>query len=101
MPLHKNVDLKSFVSKTEGFTGADIEAVVREAGMQSIKRNYTAKDQETFEVTNDDFEYGYSEILKTTGKEQVLDSTSLPEEVKDEKPEKKDVSKKKNTSKKR
>jgi len=37
MPLDKNVDLKELSSATEGFTGADIENLVREAGMWAIR----------------------------------------------------------------
>ena len=37
MPLDKNVDLKELSTATEGFTGADIENLVREAGMWAIR----------------------------------------------------------------
>jgi len=37
MPLAKDVSLKRLAELTEGFSGADIEAVCREAGMQAIR----------------------------------------------------------------
>lgn len=38
MPLDKSVDLKELAKKSEGFTGADIENLCREAGMEAIRR---------------------------------------------------------------
>jgi len=37
MPLDKSVDLKELSTATEGFTGADIDNLVREAGMWAIR----------------------------------------------------------------
>ncbi len=37
MPLAKDVNLKKLAELTEGFSGADIEAVCREAGMNAIR----------------------------------------------------------------
>jgi len=39
MPLAKDVDIKVLAKKTEGYTGADIEGVCREAGMAAIRSN--------------------------------------------------------------
>lgn len=39
MPLSKDVDLKELAKNTEGFVGADIEAVCREAVMLTLRRN--------------------------------------------------------------
>jgi len=36
-PLDKNVNLKELAQETEGWTGADIEAMVRRASMQAVK----------------------------------------------------------------
>jgi transitional endoplasmic reticulum ATPase len=33
MPLASDVDLDALAARTEGYTGSDVEAVVREAGM--------------------------------------------------------------------
>jgi len=39
MPLAKDVNIKELVKKTIGFTGADIEALVREAGMLALRED--------------------------------------------------------------
>ena len=43
MPL-KDVNLKSLVPKLKGYSGADIEAIVREAGMLALRENLNAKE---------------------------------------------------------
>jgi len=50
MPLTPDVDLDQITSKTAGYSGADIEAVCREAGLISLRR-----DIETKSVTLEDF----------------------------------------------
>ena len=37
MPLAEDVDLEELAAKTEGYSGADIEAVCREAGLAAIR----------------------------------------------------------------
>ncbi len=37
MPLDKSVDLEELAKKTENYTGADIEGICREAGMEAIR----------------------------------------------------------------
>lgn len=43
MPLAKDVDLKDFAKKTIGYTGADLEALVREAAMLALRESKEAK----------------------------------------------------------
>jgi len=50
MPLAPDVDLEHVGSQTGGYSGADLEAVVREAGLVSLRR-----DIETKNVTIEDF----------------------------------------------
>ncbi|MHA1115002.1 MAG: CDC48 family AAA ATPase [Candidatus Heimdallarchaeaceae archaeon] len=38
MPLNENVDLNELAAKTHGFVGADLEALVKEAAMYSLRR---------------------------------------------------------------
>jgi transitional endoplasmic reticulum ATPase len=38
MPSAKDIDIKDMAKRTEGYTGADIENLCREAGMEAIRR---------------------------------------------------------------
>ncbi|MEM4389743.1 MAG: CDC48 family AAA ATPase [Candidatus Micrarchaeia archaeon] len=42
MPLAKDVDLNELAKRTAGLTGADIEGICREAGMNAIRENVAA-----------------------------------------------------------
>ena len=44
MPLAKNVNVKSIINRTEGYVGADIESMVREAAMLALRDNINAKE---------------------------------------------------------
>jgi len=44
MPLAKNVNLKDVAKKTIGFTGADLEGLVREAAMLALRENMSSKE---------------------------------------------------------
>ncbi len=48
MPLSKDVDLEELAKITENYTGAEIENVCREAGMQAIRTNRTVVSKEDF-----------------------------------------------------
>ncbi len=50
VPLTKDVDLKKLAQDTEGYSGADLEALVREAAINAMRRNVDADI-----VTNRDF----------------------------------------------
>ncbi len=65
MPL-KGVDIKTLAKKTNGYSGADIEAVCREAGMHALRKNIEAK-----EVTKSDFDYALKEITGSLQKRDV------------------------------
>jgi transitional endoplasmic reticulum ATPase len=43
MPLAKDVNLEEIAKKTEGYTGADLEALTREAAMIALRENKDAK----------------------------------------------------------
>ncbi|UCD20580.1 MAG: CDC48 family AAA ATPase [archaeon] len=43
MPITKDVNLKLLAEKSQGYTGADIEAVCREAGMLALREDITSK----------------------------------------------------------
>lgn len=48
MPLAKNVNLEDITKSTDGYTGAEIENLVREAGMNAIRGNKDIVDEEDF-----------------------------------------------------
>jgi transitional endoplasmic reticulum ATPase len=50
MPLARDVDLDQIASQAAGYSGADIEAICREAGLVALRREIEAKD-----VTREDF----------------------------------------------
>jgi SpoVK/Ycf46/Vps4 family AAA+-type ATPase len=56
MPV-KGVDAKKLAKKTEGYTGADIEAVCREAGLNALRKDIKAKY-----ITMKDFEKAIKKI---------------------------------------
>jgi len=43
VPLAEDVDLAELARRTEGYTGADLAALVREAAMHALRENITAK----------------------------------------------------------
>lgn len=56
-PLEKRISLKELAKMTENYTGADIEAVIREAGMHALKRDKDAK-----EITKEDIEEALKKV---------------------------------------
>lgn len=63
MPLSKDVNIEEIAKKIEGFSGADIEALCREAAMNALRKNKEAKV-----VTNSDFEYALKVISPSVSK---------------------------------
>jgi len=60
MPL-KAVDLKKLAKETKGYSGADIEALVREAALFALRKSMKKKEKAK-EVTNNDFEKALKKI---------------------------------------
>lgn len=50
MPVAEDVNLDELATKTEGYTGADIEGVCREAGMNAIRENAERVSAKHFEA---------------------------------------------------
>ncbi len=70
MPLDKKVKISEYVDKTEGWTGAEIEAICRNAGLNAIKRLYSKKEKsEELIITKEDFEKAIKEVSDSSGKE--------------------------------
>ncbi|MEM2137684.1 MAG: CDC48 family AAA ATPase [Candidatus Anstonellaceae archaeon] len=66
MPLAKAIDLEDIAKKTEGYTGADLENVCREAGMSAIRRGVDTK-----EVSKADFEAALETVKPSVTKAYV------------------------------
>ncbi|MFN7991097.1 MAG: CDC48 family AAA ATPase [Candidatus Micrarchaeia archaeon] len=64
MPLDKDVNLKDLSRLTEGYTGADIENLVREAGMAAIREG-------SRKVVARHFEISFKSIVPSIKKEDV------------------------------
>jgi transitional endoplasmic reticulum ATPase len=62
MPLDKSVNLEELANQTDGYTGAEIENICREAGMNAIRAN---RDY----VTREDFQKALQEVKPTIPKE--------------------------------
>ncbi len=54
VPLSADVDLKELAKRTEGYSGADIEALVREAALIALRRA-AAASKEAFEKQSEEF----------------------------------------------
>jgi len=63
MPLEKDISLKEISEKTEGYTGADIESLVREAAMLALREN---KDAEI--VQKKHFEKAMEKVLPSVSR---------------------------------
>jgi len=66
MPIAKGVDPSELAKKTDGYTGADIENVCREAGMAAIRRGVNVD-----KVEEDDFEDALKSIKPSVTKPYV------------------------------
>ncbi|MFH0835916.1 MAG: CDC48 family AAA ATPase [Candidatus Micrarchaeota archaeon] len=60
MPLAKDVDLKELAKQTDGYSGADLEALAREAGMTALR-----EDLEIKQVTAKHFAHALTAVRPT------------------------------------
>ncbi len=67
MPLADTVSLKQFALITEGYSGADLENVCREAGMHAIRENM----EDLTLIENKHFEQALTKIKSTLSKEMI------------------------------
>ncbi len=78
MPLAKDVDLAAVAAKTERFTGADLEDVVRRAGLIAIrKRGEDAKN-----VRAEDFDASLADSRATVTPEMEEEYAKMKGELK-------------------
>lgn len=77
MPLTEDVSLKEIAQNTVGYSGADLENVCREAGMQAIREK-----RETLEkIENKHFEFALSKIKSTLPKEMTERYESIAKQI--------------------
>ncbi|MBA7548280.1 ATP-dependent zinc metalloprotease FtsH [subsurface metagenome] len=77
MPLTEDVSLKEIAQNTVGYSGADLENVCREAGMQAIREK-----METLEkIENKHFEFALSKIKSTLPKEMTERYESIAKQI--------------------
>ena len=65
-PLSPDVSLEEIAKRTEGYSGADLTALVREAALNALRRNYDAT-----QVTKEDFEYALRKVPPSLTQEIV------------------------------
>jgi len=66
MPLKKDVRLNDLAKETEGFTGADLEALAREAAMVALRENMNSK-----EVKKKHFEEAKKKVRPSVTKQSI------------------------------
>jgi len=66
MPIARDVDLEAIAERTENYTGADLENLVREAGLEAVRQNLDAKT-----VTMEDFEKAMRRVKPSLDAETI------------------------------
>ncbi len=69
MPLDNSVKIIDYVNKTDGWTGAEIESVCRNAGISAVKRNYKENEKNEFKILKKDFDESLIEVSKSINKD--------------------------------
>ncbi len=83
MPLEDDVSLEKLADETEGFSGADIEGLVREAAMAAVRNDWKAKP-----VKMKHFEEALQEVRPSISPDDVKRFLALAEQVKKRQPQK-------------
>jgi len=79
MPLADDVDLESIAQRTERFTGADLEDLVRRAGLTALRRGLDAQN-----VNKADFEAALGETRASVTPEMLEEYENIQETLKSE-----------------
>ncbi len=77
MPLDESVSLKRIAQSTEGYSGADLENVCREAGMQAIRE----KMEELKTIENKHFEFALNKIKSTLPREIIEKYENMAKQI--------------------
>ena len=83
MPLADDVSLEKLADETEGFSGADIEGLVREAAMAAVRDDWKAKPVEMRH-----FEEALGEVRPSISPDDAKRFLTLAEQVKKRQPQK-------------
>ena len=81
MPLADNVDLENFADRTQGYTGADLEDLVRRAGLEALREDIAANSVEARH-----FEAAFKETRASVTKEMEEEYEDLVKTLKSESP---------------
>jgi transitional endoplasmic reticulum ATPase len=79
MPLAEDVDLESLARRTDRFTGADLEDLVRRAGLTALRRGL-----DTGKVSMADFETALSETRASVTPEMLEEYSRIQDTLKSE-----------------
>src|SRR6187399_424600 len=79
MPLARDVDLESLAQRTERFTGADLEDLVRRAGLTALRRGLDAN-----QVTKADFEAALADTRASVTPEMLEEYDRIQDTLKSE-----------------
>jgi transitional endoplasmic reticulum ATPase len=79
MPLATDVDLEAIAQRTDRFTGADLEDLVRRAGLTALRRGLDAHN-----VTMADFEAALAETRASVTPEMLEEYDRVQETLKSE-----------------
>jgi transitional endoplasmic reticulum ATPase len=87
MPLAHDIDLQGLASELNGYTGADIKALCREAAMKALRRYIPEIDSEgdrvspetleVMDIRNKDFREGMKEIIPTAMREFYVEVSRI------------------------
>jgi transitional endoplasmic reticulum ATPase len=77
MPLEKDVDLASLAERTDRFTGADLEDLVRRAGLTALRRKLDSGN-----VTMADFEAALTETRASVTPEMLEEYAKIEQTLK-------------------
>ena len=77
MPLADDVNLKHIAQLTEGYSGADLENVCREAGMQAIREKMEAFDK----IEAKHFEFALNKIKSSLPTEIIQKYETMAKEI--------------------
>ncbi|MCF2136957.1 MAG: CDC48 family AAA ATPase [Candidatus Thorarchaeota archaeon] len=76
MPLHKDVDLEALAEKTEGYSGADLENLTREAAMTAVRGDWKPKP-----VQMKHFEQAMEEVRPSISPDDLRQFKAMAETV--------------------